>query len=321
MATFGSPRLGKGLAVNVSRVSIIIPFFCDTPSEAFEETLASVLAHRPTESEILIADSAGYADPWGVGDEGVTFLTFPEHTPLLETLNAAIRSATAPIIHILYAGTNVSENWTQSPLEHFEDSRTGIVIPAVFDRRKSKRIFAQGIVFSRGGSLRTVRRSQFPQIHHETVAPHVSSVFFRKAALQQIGLLETSFIPQLAYVDATFLLKERGWVSVVDTQSRLFVRPNMLPATSPFQWAKQLERLYFRWMGRQTSFWSIGAHLGAVVADFWRHFPRMRAYQSLGGRLIGLVSPNKRNDLDRKLQATADESALRKPLIKPREAA
>jgi len=305
----------------VSRLSIIIPFFCNTPSEAFEETLASVLAWRPGDSEILVADSGGYTDPWNVRGEGVKFCSFPGNTSPIEVLNETIRSTAAPLVCILCAGTNVSENWTQASLEYFDDLRLGIVVPTVFDRRKTKRVFAMGVVFSRGGSLRTVRRSQLPEIWQETVAPHISAAFFRKAALMHIGLLESSFIQQLAYLDAALLLHECGWTSLVDSQSRIFVRPNMLPASSPFAWGKQLERLYFRWMGRQTSLWSVGTHLGAVVADFWRHFPRLRAFQSLLGRLLGLVSLTERNAVARRLQLIAEEPLADKAVQKPRKAA
>ena len=305
----------------MSRLSIIIPFGCDTSSEAFEETLASVLAWRPVDAEILIADSGGYADPWNVGGEGVEFCSFPSNTPFLEALNDTIRSATAPIVHILCAGTNVSENWASTPLKSFDNPRLGIVVPTVFDYKKNKRVFAMGVVFSRGGSLRTVRRSQFPEVQLKTIAPHASAVFFRKNALLQIGLLEKSFIPQLAYLDAALQLNECGWTSVVDSQCRIFVRPNLLPTTSPFVWAKQLEQLYFRWMGRQTSFWSVGAHLGAVFADFWRHFPRLKAFQSLLGRLVGLLSPAERNALARRLQRIAKEPFLDESFSESRKAA
>ena len=305
----------------MSRLSIIIPFFDDTLSEAFEETLASVLACRPNDSEILIADCGGYTDPWNVGGEGVKFFSFSANTPPLQALNETIHYAAAPIVHILYAGTDVSENWTQTPLEYFDDPRLGVVVPTVFDRRKTKRVFAKGTIFSRGGTLRTVRRSQLSEIQQATVIPHVSAAFFRKAALMQIGLLDSSFIPQLAYLDAAFLLQECGWTSVVDHRCRIFVRPNMLPTTSPFVWAKQLERLYFRWMGRQTSLWSIGTHLGAVFSDFWRHFPRLKAFQSLLGRLFGLASLAERNTLARHLRQIAEKPIVDELLTKSRKAA
>ena len=303
------------------RLSIIIPFFRNTPSEAFEETLASVLAHRPDDAEILIADVGGYADPWDVGGEGVKFFSFPAHCSPLAALNDTIRSATAPVVHILYAGADVSENWTRTPLEYFRDLRVGTVVPTVFDRRKNKRIFAMGVAFSRGGSLRTVRRSQLPHIQQTMVAPHVSAVFFRKTALLQIGLLQTSFIPQLSYLDAAFLLNECRWTCVVDSRCRIFVRPNMLPTTSPFAWAKQLERLYFRWMGRQTSFQAVGSHLAAVAADFWRHFPRLRAFQALLGRFTGLVSLNEHQVLAKQLQEVAGRLSLDESSAVSREAA
>ncbi len=306
-------RTGKGTGSSVSRLSIIIPFFRDTPMEAFEETLASVLAYRPEDTEILIADAGGYTDPWNVGGEGVRFLSLSHRSNPVDILNDAVRTAAAPIVHLLYAGTDVSEQWTQLSLECFDDPRRGVVIPTVFDRLKSKRVFAMGVVFSRGGSLRTIRRSQLSQVQRSTIAPHISAVFFRKAALEQVGGLERSFMPQLAYVDAAFFLNEFGWTTWVDDRSRIFVRPNMLPAAPPFSWAQQLERLYFRWMGRQTSLGSVGTHLGALAADFWRHFPRWKAFQALFGRLAGLFSLYESPLLTKQIRLVVAEQPTQSP--------
>lgn len=273
----------------MSRLTIIIPFFGDCKTAAFEETLASVLLHRTSDTEILIADGVDYSDPWNIASEGVVFVHAKSFGHPIDLLNEAIGRSRGDIIHILSPGTEVSEGWIGNMLACFESPNAGIAIPCICDRRKPKRIFALGIRYGRGGTLRTVRRSQWPDVSGQTLVPHVSAVFFRKSALEQIGLLNRSFLPQLAYADAALAVTERGWETVVEPSCRITVRPNHLPASLPFAWGVQIERLYFRWLGRSGVPLSLGEHFASFFIDFWRHFPRIRAFQSLFGRLCGLV--------------------------------
>ncbi len=287
--------------------------------EAFEETLASVLTFQPDGAEILIANEIPYHDPWNVQREGVRLVSETRYGSFAGLLNTAIASTQNPIIHILYPGTDVCADWSRTSLELFDDPSMAIVVPTVFDRLKSKRIFAMGVMFGSGGTLRTIRRSQSMQIRHGIVAPHLSAAYFRKSALEQIGGFRDSLMPQIAYVDATLFLHETGWKSVVDLQGKITVRPNILPSPSPYEWAKQLELLYFRWMGRQTSLGAVGSHWGAIAVDFWRHFPRLKAFQLLLGRVVGLASINERRKLERQLQTVnVDETATEIHCLKPK---
>jgi len=82
--------LGKGWE-NVSRLTIIIPYFHDTPTAAFEETLASVLVQRPDGVEILVPNGGGYSDPWETDSDGVEFLPLTHLNNPIDFLNEAIR--------------------------------------------------------------------------------------------------------------------------------------------------------------------------------------------------------------------------------------
>lgn len=272
----------------VFQLTIIIPFFPESPTEAFEETLASVLLHKPSDAEILIVNGTPYPDPWDTSAEGVRFLNLAETRNPVDLLNEAIRQAEGEIVHFLYPGTEVSENWLRGVRELFENPETGIVIPCVYDRRKSKRVFALGIRYGRGGTLRTIRRSQWSEPSSKPIVPHIASVFFRKSALIRAGMFDRSFLPQLAFVDTALSISEHGDKTVVDQTCRITVRPNLLPATVPFTWGVQIERLYFRWLGRRLPFKTLGKHFGSFFVDFWRHLPRLKAFQLLLGRICGL---------------------------------
>lgn len=273
----------------VSRLSIIIPFFKDIPEAAFEETLASVLLHRPAGSEILVVNAANYSDPWNVDEDGVRFIPCdPQENPV-KLLNQTVSLTCGEIVHILYPGTEVTESWTDHAIKQFDSSSIGIVIPSVYDRRKKRRIFARGVRYGRSGTLRTIRRSNWEKTPIKMIVPHVSAVFFRKNYLQQIGLFNSSFLPQISYVDAALALAESNIQTTVDQQSSIFVCPNLLPTTPQFSWGMQIERLYFRWLGRYHSLDTLLDHFASFFVDSWRHFPRLKGAKLLLGRLCGLA--------------------------------
>ncbi|MDR0335539.1 MAG: hypothetical protein LBI18_00430 [Planctomycetaceae bacterium] len=270
------------------RFTIIIPLLSDTPTEAFEETLASVLVHKPEGTEVLIANAAKYSDPWDTAIEGAVFIASDHLSNPMDVLNEAVLRSRGEILHILYPGTEVSAHWAQNILQLFEESLLGIVIPCVYDRRKPKRIFSLGICYKPEGVLRTVRRSQWSEMAQKRIVPHISAVFFRKEALTQIGLFDTSFIPQISYVDAAMAMARQGWETRVDQECRITVRPNYLPAANTFTWGVQIERLYFRWFGRNSTLAALGKHFASFGIDFWRHLPKFKAVQIFCGRLCGL---------------------------------
>lgn len=273
----------------MSRLTIIIPYFQGTSTTAFEETLASVLLHKTPDAEVCIANGVGYADPWNTGSEGVRFITSERSVRPVELLNEAVRRSEGDIIHLLYPGTEVSADWTRSVLRLFDVPETGIVIPCVCDRRKPKRIFSLGIRYGCGGTLRTIRRSQWSDDEHQTIVPHISAVFFRRSFLQRIGLFDSAFLPQISYIDAALAIMSLQGETVVDQSSRIAVSPNLLPTMLPFTWGLQIERLYFRWSNRSLFMNGFLEHLRSNLVDFWRHLPRLKAFQLLAGRCLGLV--------------------------------
>ena len=66
--------------VRSPRLSIVIPTPGDTA--AMEETLVSVLEHRPDDCEIVVALGCDYADPWNIREE-VRFVQAPAGSSLV----------------------------------------------------------------------------------------------------------------------------------------------------------------------------------------------------------------------------------------------
>ncbi|HFB98175.1 MAG TPA: hypothetical protein ENJ62_03450, partial [Bryobacterales bacterium] len=104
----------------MARLSIIIP--CPGDPVAFEDTLASVLANRPDDCEVLVPMPHPYDDPYALADE-VGFLYFPYARSAVALLTASLLCAKSPIVHVLQCGLIVQEGWTEAALGHFADSR------------------------------------------------------------------------------------------------------------------------------------------------------------------------------------------------------
>ena len=104
----------------MARLSIIIP--CPGDPVAFEDTLASVLANRPDDCEVLVPMPHPYDDPYALGDE-VGFLYFPDARSTVALLAASLLCAKSPLIHVLQCGLIVEEGWTEAALAHFASQR------------------------------------------------------------------------------------------------------------------------------------------------------------------------------------------------------
>ena len=78
--------------------------------EHFEDTLASVLQHRPEDCEILVVHAESYDDPYDLGDE-VRFIAAPAGCSRAAQLNLGIRESRGEVVHWLAGGLTVEEDW------------------------------------------------------------------------------------------------------------------------------------------------------------------------------------------------------------------
>lgn len=112
--------------VRSPRLSIVIPTPADTA--AMEETLVSVLEHRPDDCEIVVSLGCEYADPWNIREE-VRFVQAPSGSSLVGCVNLGVAASAGEVVHVLAAGWRATEGWTDLPMERFEDDDVGAVVP------------------------------------------------------------------------------------------------------------------------------------------------------------------------------------------------
>lgn len=202
------------------RLSIIVPVGSDIP--AFENTLISVLENRPEHSEILVAHSGNYDDPFMLADEVEFFVA--TSTRLAQVAASAARVCRGHIVHVVADGLIATEGWTEPALELFEKHETAIVAPVVRHRETGDIVNA--------GWFDSANRlcSSLANGHHEVRRPDVQRVdgaylqasFWRRDVLASLDeTLNSSSTMESVYAH-TLVTHAAGWRTEMAPHSNLY---------------------------------------------------------------------------------------------------
>lgn len=271
----------------MSHLSIIIPYFSNTRTEAFEETLLSVLENRPKNAEIIVVSGEEYSDPWDVQNDGVRLLCFPDEDSHVRLLNNAVHEGKGRFLHILPPGAIAIDNWTEKPIQRFNDENVAVVIGAAVNREKPEQLISTGISWHCGGKIKLLDNAEPFVAPFAQLAPHVANTFFRKSALDEIQHFLPRFNPQIAYIDAALLLSELSWKIVQEPKSRVSVSVDNSDL-SDYVWTRHSEQLFWRWLDWGGTGRSIVRHLGLVAAESAYFFFSPKRVQALLGRISGI---------------------------------
>jgi Glycosyl transferase family 2 len=274
----------------VARLSILI--FADDGAEPLERTLVSVLQNRPDACEVIVVTHGDYDDPYQLAEE-VRFLAAPRTAGPTERIEYGLRQCRAPVVHVLRAGVEATDRWTDAALAHFDDARVAAVAPLVVDANDPRRVVSAGLDYRRGG--RQIVRAAGKSVDclagaaEIIVGPALSAAFYRLEALERCGGdFDLRLDVELAGVEWALALRQRGYVARFEPSSRLLAEAEPRGATAPARSAWQSERLFWRYAGAMGWTRSLAAHLVVVAAECLGHWrsPQV-AVSRLAGRLIG----------------------------------
>jgi GT2 family glycosyltransferase len=269
-----------------------------------ENTLASVLANRPDDTEIFVVLLRPYEDPYDVKSE-VRFVRGDPRDGVVGALNLGIQLASAPVIHTLLCGTEVEEGWAEPAVARLANPRIAAVAPLVLDDDHPSRIMAAGLAYHVGGEVIPLaaghEMNSLALNVKRVLAPHPSAAFYRKSAVEAFGGFDPAVGDRLAGIDAGLTLEQLGWVTVMEPGSRVLASHRSVPRAGAFRRAVEAERLFWRWapiLGRGRS---VAAHALLTIGEAARGILNLSVVPRTVGRFTGaclaLAAPSHRRRL------------------------
>lgn len=123
--------------------SIVIPILGNT--DLFEDTIASILRHRPAGTQIIVVHDGKYRDPYDLAGDQVEFVSINKRAKLIRLFNAGIKRAEGSIVGFLRPGTELNEGWYQPVIEAFKEPDVGSVAPVIVERGRKRKAVATGV--------------------------------------------------------------------------------------------------------------------------------------------------------------------------------
>ncbi len=288
------------------RLTIIIP--CLGIDATFDDTLATVLQHRPDDVEILVVHRDAYSDPYELSDE-VTFVHVAHASSLSELANFGVDHARSAIVHVLRCGARVQdEHWCEAPLLAFQDSRVAAVSPLLLNKDGAS-VAASGVRYLAGGGRRLCDRGKLAskpfRLGRSISGPTNMAGFYRRETWRRLGGLSVTVGDDLADADLAASWRAAGCQTQCARESRVYLADSMSePARLTFQAGRAWQRLHQRhakslgWSAVLWHPWQVLWNLHPASQESWLGLPA-----HFIGRLAGRFSRGKEPN-----RADADQS-------------
>lgn len=194
------------------RISIIVPFLDDP--RLFDDTLASVLRYRPSNSQVIVAHDGIYQDRHGLGNE-LEFAVSGRKAQLIRLFNCGRRQANGDIIALLRPGTEVDEGWHEPIVAALEDPHVGSVSPMITSPLRPARMIAAGVTsefgFRRQLAGRNCSTARRRLRNMSPLGPTSWAAFYRKSTLDKIGSCDEMLEPVYLDLDLALAIKTLGF--------------------------------------------------------------------------------------------------------------
>lgn len=279
----------------MTRLTIIIPFVSSddvatgsSSVERLEETLVSVLEHRPSHAEVVLVHDGSYTDPYELSDE-LSIRQESQVETICDLINLALEDCESDVAAILRPGTVVTSGWTQGILERFQDATLGSVSPLIVSKSDAESIVALGVDSSAGGARTLVakgrsvtpRRLQAARV----LGPSALGGFYRVDAVLDLGGFYEGVGDMLADVDLAATLKAAGYRSEFAADCRMIAEPEYSTAHN-FQRGRQQQRFFWRHAARRGLLRSLICHPFTVARQAIGDIPHPGAVSQLLGRVL-----------------------------------
>lgn len=238
----------------VFRLSIIIPathgqtVFGQDNSQALEETLVSVLEHRPAHAEVLLAcDDNDFSDPYGLDGE-VAFVTAETEdgrpNSWMRLVNQALTQARGRFVHVLAPGALATTDWHKSACDYLNRFPQNVVGVSPRTTHRNGRDDTCGIVLARSGVRETVSNESVIDLPENSVfGPCRDAGFYRRAELIQAGGWNESVHKDVADLELIVRLRSAG-LDLAHCDECVVDSAHPTPLQNDYVMARDSERIF-----------------------------------------------------------------------------
>lgn len=190
--------------------------------------LVAVLRHAPAGTEVIVVDDASPGDrvKQEVGAfPAVQHVRLSRRSGFAAAANAGIRRSRGDIVELLNDDTEVQAGWAAAALAWFADPNLAAVAPLVLAWPDGNRIDSAGDRYYLGGVAG--KRGHGQPLHPDYLRPtavfgaSASTAFYRRSALERVGLFPESFGSYFEDVDLAFRLRRAGFTAMFEPRSRV----------------------------------------------------------------------------------------------------
>jgi GT2 family glycosyltransferase len=207
-------------------LSIVIPTHQRT--DLLRACLQTVTQHAPLGTEILVVDDAspgGAASAAARTFDAVRVVRREKQGGFAIAANAGIRASRGDIVEMLNDDTEVQPRWADAALSWFADAAIGAVAPLVLAWPHGERIDSAGDRYYLGGVAG--KRGHGSPLSATYLQPcrvfgaSAAAGFYRRSALERVGLFPEEFGSYFEDVDLAFRLNQAGYRAMYEPGSRV----------------------------------------------------------------------------------------------------
>jgi GT2 family glycosyltransferase len=261
-------------------LSIVIP--THHRSDLLRACLAAVRRHAPADAEVIVVDDAS---PGGAASDvarpiGDRVVRLARQSGFARAANAGIRASRGDVVELLNDDTEVQPGWADAALAHFADPAVGAVAPLVLVWPDGERIDSAGDRYYVGGVAGKHGHGRPLGPAYLAARPvfgaSASSGFYRRAALDRVGLFPEDFGSYFEDVDLALRLQRGGYRAMYEPASRVLHHVSASYGTTGRRLIERQSR------NEERVFWR-----NLPTRDLWRALPRHAAV--LTGKRVTLA--------------------------------
>ncbi len=275
-------------------LSIVIP--THRQADLLRACLHAVVRHATAECEVVVVDDASPERRCSrVAEEfsAVRIVRLSRQGGFARAANVGIRASHGAIVELLNDDTEVQPGWADAALKPFADASVGAVAPLVLAWPDGKTIDSAGDRYYLGGIAGKRGHGEPLGAGYLRACPvfgaSASSGFYRRAALDRVGLFPESFGSYFEDVDLAFRLQRAGYRAVFEPASRVLHHVSASYGRSSRRLIERQscneERVFWRNLPLHALLRALPRHAAVLAGKAWRRWDEGTLTPWLCGRL------------------------------------